>query len=366
LSLDDENLFRTASLDPIGFIAGLPPQVTLDEIQRVPQLLPAIKRAVDEDRRPGRFLLTGSANLLLLPTVAESLAGRMEMVPLQPLTESEKQGTPGRFLEKLIGGELKVKVGGAGPVKGPSLEQRLLAGGYPEPAFRPPQRARQWHRQYLKAIIERDLKDVARVREADGVARLLAILGLQTGSLLNLTALGQPLGLDRHTVELYLSYLERLFLVRRLQPWHQNEARRLIKAPKVLVVDSGLAATLAGLREGDWLGRREAMGHLLESFVVQQLVAQASWTDPDLGFWHYRDKDGVEVDLVITQGRRVWGVEIKASATIGPHDTKGLKRLATLAGKHFCGGIVLHDGPDTLPLGDGPLLAVPLRALWEN
>jgi predicted AAA+ superfamily ATPase len=366
VSLDDENFARTATLDPVGFVASLPDRVTVDEMQRVPALLSAMKMVVDRDRRPGRFLLTGSANLLLLPQVQESLAGRNETLWLQPLTEAEKQRAPGRFLENFLEGRLKPQFG-MGPVaRGASLESRLLAGGYPEPCTRPPDRARQWHRQYLKAIIERDIKDVARVREGDELGRLLELLALQTGCLLNVSALGLTLGLHRNTAEHYLSLLERLFLVRRLQPWHRNAAHRLAKTPKVHVVDSGLAATLRGTREGDWLQHREAMGHLLESWVVQQLLTQGSWTDPDLRFWHYRDKDKVEVDLVITQGRRVWGVEIKASATVTGREARGLQRLASHAGPDFQGGILLYDGNDILPCGLGQFLAVPLRRLWED
>ncbi|MSU49684.1 MAG: DUF4143 domain-containing protein [Opitutus sp.] len=158
------------------------------------------------------------------------------------------------------------------------LPSRLVAGGYPEPLTRTPERARQWHRQYLRALIERDVQDIAR-----------------------------ELDLRRETIDRYLVILERLFLIRRLPAWHRNESKRLVKTPKIHLLDSGLAATLAGLDAADWLNRRDRFGHLLESFVVQQLIAQADWTDPDLRFWHYRDKDQVEVDLVITRGRQTWG-----------------------------------------------------------
>jgi predicted AAA+ superfamily ATPase len=162
-----------------------------------------------------------------------------------------------------------------------------------------------------------------------------------------------------------LAALERLFLIRTLPAWHASEARRLIKAPKVHLVDSGLAATLAGLEAEEWTTRRERFGHAVESFAVQQIVAQAAWTDPDLRFWHYRDKDQVEVDLVITRGRNTWGVEVKAGATVTPSDGRGLLRLAERCGKDFRAGVILHAGVSTLPMADRRLLAVPLAALWE-
>jgi len=364
ISLDEENYFRTATSDPSGFINTLPEFVTIDEIQRVPELLPAIKYNIDQNRKPGRFLLTGSANLLFLPTVSESLAGRMETVYLHPLSESEKECNPGAFLKTFIDRAFQPEIKGASTTDDPALPKRLIQGGYPEPITRAPQRARQWHRQYIKSIIERDVRDIARVRDGYELKRLLERLALHPAALLNNSGLAQELGLYRSTIEEYLLILERLFLVRRLPAWHRNAAKRLVKTPKIHMTDSGLAATLAGIAATEWNEKRETMGHLLESFVVQQIIAQSAWTDPDLRFWHYRDKDKVEVDLVITKGRKTWGIEIKASASVKPNDAKGLNRLAAQCGSDFQSGIVLYNGADTLPIGNTSHLAVPLRKLW--
>ena len=366
ISLDEQNYFQTAAMDPSGFVDSLPEFVTIDEIQRVPALMPAIKRSVDRDRRAGRFLLTGSANLLLLPQVSDSLAGRMEVIRLQPLTESEKERVPGAFLREFLNGQFKPEIAGTNGQSVPSVPERLVAGGYPEPLTRSHSRARQWHRQYLRSIIERDIKDIARIRQGEDVARLLELLSLRTATLLNASSLAQTLGLNRATVEHYLLLLERLFLVRRLSPWHRHAARRLVKTPKVHLVDSGLAATLAGIRESDWLERRALMGHLLESFVVQQIITQGSWTHSDLRFWHYRDKDKVEVDLVITRSHEVWGIEIKAAASVSERDVRGLQRLAAQSGTDFRGGIVIYTGADKLTAGKSQFLAVPIQELWER
>ena len=365
ISFDDEAALSFARGDPTGFVAALPSRVILDEIQRVPELLRTIKLAVDRDRRPGRFVLTGSANLLLLPGLGDSLAGRMEVVQLHPLTAAEQMRRPGRFLASLLAGRLR-PAAAATTLRTPTeLLRHLVAGGFPEAVRRTPSRARSWHRAYLQTLLERDVKDVARVRDAAAVGRLLEMLALRTGELLNVSSLGNELGLRRETVEHYLEVCERLYLVRRLQPWHRNHTSRLVKSPKIHMADSGLAATLASLGANDWVAQRRRFGHLLESFVVQQLVAQAGWTDPDLRFWHYRDKDQVEVDLVITRGSQTWGVEVKASVTVTPSDGHGLRRLAERSGEDYQGGVVLHAGDGAFRLGNPRDIAVPLTSLWE-
>jgi len=364
-SFDDQGLQELATTDPAGFLAGLPERVTLDEIQRVPTLLPAIKLAVDRDRRPGRFLLTGSANLLLLPRVSESLAGRMATVRLDPLTEAEKGRAKGRFLEQLLEGRLEERIEPGGPEPG-DVVRRVLEGGFPEACQRADRRRRQWHRDYLDALIQKDARDVAKLRDLDQLGKLLSLLAIQTGQLLNIQAASRHLGIRRETVENHLAALERLFLVRRLPAWHPNDAKRLAKKPKVHVVDSGLAASLVDLSENDWITGRDRLGHILESFVLQQVRAQSTWTDPGLRFWHYRDKDQDEVDIVLTRGRKTWGVEVKASTTVAQADGRGLRKLAERCGDHFQSGVLLHAGRSSHRLGDPRILAVPLTELWAG
>jgi hypothetical protein len=366
-SLDHPPYLSAAKGDPAGFVAALPREVTIDEIQRAPELLPAIKLSVDLDRLPGRFVLTGSANLLLLPAVTESLAGRMETARLMPLSEAEKEHRPGLFLTDLLRGDITPALHAGVEAPDPAdLGRRLVSGGYPEPLARSPARTRQWHRQYVRSIVDRDVLDVGRVRDADGVARLLQLLAARNGELLNTAGLSRELGLHRNTVREYIAVLERLFLVRRLLPWHRNVGKRLVRTPKMHMVDSGLAATLAGLRLEDWIDKRDRMGHLLESFAVHQFVTQAGWTDPDLRFWHFRDKDGQEVDLVMTLGARTWGIEVKATSTPGRSPGRGMMRLAALCGDDFEGGVLLYNGRDILPMEDERMLAVPLRELWRR
>jgi len=365
VSLDDAAYLKLAREDAQGFLAGLADEVTIDEVQRAPGLTLAIKRSVDHDRRPGRFLLTGSANLLQLPNLADSLAGRMETLHLHPLTESEKAGSPGLFLQRFMAGEIKPELVGSRPPVPSTLPGKLVAGGYPEAVRRGASRAQDWLRQYLQSVIERDIRDVARLREGSDLLKMMELLAERTGTLLNVSELSTALKKARITIENHLAILEKMFLVRQLPAWHENATKRAVKTPKIHLCDSGLAAALMGLETGDWLKERDRFGHLLESFVVQQLHAQADWFQPHLRFWHYRDKDKNEVDCVITRGRKVWGVEVKLSQSVSTSDAKGLHKLAEYAKGNFQMGVLLYDGDDTFALGDSRILAVPISKLWE-
>ena len=366
LTLDDPDLLSAALADPGNFVESLPRVVTLDEIQRAPGLLPAIKRRVDEDRRPGQLILTGSANILLLPRVSESLAGRMEIIRLHPLTESEKERRSGGFLQALLDGKLAAKVSKVrGKHAGAStLVDRVVAGGYPEPLGRTRARAARWYAQYIAAILERDVRDIATIRGSGELRRLLEMCAIRTGTLLNVSSLATDLGIARATLDGYLAVLERMYLIRRLPAWHTNASRRLMKTAKIHIVDTGLGAALAGLSKDDFTASRERFGPLLETWVVAQIEAQSAWSNPSLRCSHFRNKDQLEVDLVLTQGARVWGIEVKAGKSVQAADCRSLEHLASLVGKNFKGGFVLYDGVDCLSMGNG-ILAVPLSWLWE-
>ncbi|HWV15380.1 MAG TPA: ATP-binding protein [Cellvibrio sp.] len=365
LTFDDEAIRTAARQDPAGFVQGLPEYVTLDEVQRVPELLLAIKAEVDRHRTSGRFLLTGSANLLLLPKVKESLAGRVEIFYLQPLTEAEKNHYQPDFLPRLLAQKIKPDIGQAQAAIA-DVADRLCAGGYPEPNTRTPARARTWYMQYLNTIIQNDVKDIAAIRDEGELQRLAELLALRTANLLNVNSLAGDLGLRRETTDKYIGLLEHLFLLRRLPAWHSNLSKRLIKTPKVHWLDSGLAAVLNNLSPKDWVSFSTDFGPLLESFVVQQIIAQAAWLDEPLQFSHYRDKDQVEVDLVIEQGRSLWGIEVKKAASIQTKDGEGLQRLATQAGSSFKGGALIYCGNNCLPLKTANCYAVPISWLWQK
>ena len=367
VSMDDRFDFESASDDPAFFLDEYPDQLTIDEVQIVPSLIPAIKMSVDSDRRPGRFLLTGSANLLSIPKITESLAGRMEIIELQPLSEAEKNLGNGNFLRDLIQNNLTQKGRSRRSTNEEfSIQNRVMSGGYFEPLERTERRARDWRRQYLRNAVERDVPEIFDIRSSSLLFRLLELLASRVGQLLNVTDLTSKLGAHRITVERYLNYLEQVYIIRRLPAWDSNYTKRLVKAPKVHFVDCGLAATLMGLPVQDWEQNRLLFGHLLESFVVQQIFSQMRWTDSDLRIWHYRDKDKVEVDLVVTLGAKTWGIVVKSSSMVRSSDTAGLLRLAARCGDDFQKGIVLHNGDSIRPFASGRVLAVPLSQLWTR
>lgn len=362
-SLDDETARRAAAADPVGFVDSLPPHSILDEVQRAPGLFTALKTAVDRDRQPGRFLLTGSANVLLVPGLADSLAGRMEILRLFPLAQCELAGRESGFLRSLFSGTFPVR---RRPRLGGELAERIAAGGFPAAIARAtPRRRTAWYREYAQALVQRDVRDLARIRALDALPRLLALAAGQTARLFNASDLAAPFQLSRPTIADYVTLLEGVFLVERVPPWHSNRSSRLIKTPKLHLGDTGLACALLGLDAAALERDRAVLGQLAETFVYQELRRQAGWQGAEIRFHHFRTRDGVEVDLVLEQdGHAIAGVEVKASATVTAADFRGLRQLRAAAGERFQAGVVLYDGEHSLPF-DERMYAVPIRALWE-
>lgn len=362
-SFDDAVLLAAARADPAGFIGDLPDRAILDEIQRAPELFTAIKTAVDRKRTPGRFILTGSANVLLLPRLGDSLAGRMEILRLHPLAQCELAGQPSNFLDRLFAADFGTT---SHERLGAGLAERIAAGGYPAALARASSRRRiAWYRDYIETLVQRDVRDLARIAALDALPRLLTLAAGQTARLLNVSDLAGPFQVSRPTIRDYVTLLERVFLLEPLPPWHCNRLSRLVKTPKLHIADTGLASALLGLDAAALLRDRSTLGQLLETFVLQELRRQASWHDATLVFHHFRDKDGYEVDIVLERGAQaVAGVEVKAAATVTAADFRGLRKLREAAGQRFTSGVVLYDGETCVSFGDG-LHAVPIRLLWE-
>jgi uncharacterized protein len=361
LTLDDALTLLAAKQDPVGMIRNLDCAV-IDEIQRAPELLLAIKKSVDEDRRPGRFLLTGSANLLTLPTVADSLAGRMETLILFPLSQSELCGGNGNWLDSVFAGKLPTITK---PLVGNALVNAVFSGGYPEVISRATHRRRvAWGKQYIQALIQRDVHDVANIDHLDQLPRFLQALAHVSGQICNYTRLGAEVGLDNKTAAKYIGILEQMYLLKRLNVWAGNRLKRMVKTPKLQFVDSGLLATLVNLSPDEAEQNRSRFGNVLETFVYAELLKQTTYAEGDYQLYYYRDHDQYEVDLIVENaGGQLVGVEIKAAATVKESDLKGLKRLAGLAKEQFRLGVILYDGLETMPLGDR-LWAVPISGLW--
>lgn len=364
LSFDNDVTRSAAEADPIGFLDGLPDRVILDEIQRVPGLFTSLKAAVDRDRRPGRFLLTGSANVLLVPKLADSLAGRMAIQRLHPFAQCELTGKPSAFLDHLFAAKFPARK--LMRLQG-ELPARITAGGYPPALARPEGRRRDnWYRDYIDTLVQRDVRDLARISALDALPRLLRMAASRTAQLFNVSDLASSFQLSRVTIGDYVTLLEHVFLLERLPPWHSNRASRLVKTPKLHLGDTGLACGLLGVDAAALAADRSQLGPLLETFVYQELRRLASWHARGHDFYHFRDRDQVEVDIVIERGATALaGVEVKAAATVTAADFRGLRKLREMAGKRFVAGVVLYDGETCAPFGEG-MFAVPLRMLWEK
>jgi len=364
VSFDDEAIRRAAQNDPIGFVAGLPTRVILDEVQRVPEIFTSLKTVIDLRRSAGRFILTGSANVLLIPKLADSLAGRMGLLRLHPLAQCELAGSRPRFLDALFRGSFRT--GLAEPL-GTTLAARIVGGGYPAALARHDSaRRRAWYRDLVETQIQRDVRDVTRVHSFDALPRLLALAAAHTARLINISDLAAPFQISRQTIHDYVTVLERIFLLERLAPWHSNRLSRLVKTPKLHMGDTGLACALLGIDAASLHKERERLGPLLETFVLQELRRQASWRPDPVDFFHYRDRDDFEVDIVLEFGSvAVAGIEVKAAATVVEADFRGLRKLREAAGQRFRSGVVLYDGTASVSFGDG-LFAVPIRRVWES
>lgn len=362
-TLDDAATLALIAGDPSGFVRGLTGPVVIDEIQKVPDLFPAIKLAVDKDRQPGRFLLTGSANVMTLPHLSESLTGRMEVIPLFPFSAGELAGKREEFLNRLFDGALaKAK---AAPIR-EDIPERLTRGGYPETTQRQAaDRRAAWFAAYVSTILQRDVRDLAHIDALHTLPNLLKLLATRASGLLNLADIGRDAGLAHTTLTRYLTLLETVFLVHRLPAWSRNLGKRLVKAPKIHLVDTGLACHLIGADARRLAGDRPLLGRLLETFVVGELRKQISWASPQTGLYHFRTSSGSEVDVVLERADgAVAAIEVKASATVDTSDFVSIRTLREQLGGQFHAGVVFYLGDQTIPSGDR-LWLVPVTALWK-
>jgi len=366
LTFDDPGILAAARRDPNGFVAGLNAPVTLDEVQHVPELFSVIKAVIDRNRQPGRFLLTGSANVTLLPKLSESLAGRMEVLTLWPFSQGEIRGVKENFVDTLFSGK---SVGWSGKSPAMSWEELLACivdGGYP-PAVARKSAARRdaWFQSYVTTVLQRDIRDLANIADTTAVPRLLSVVAARAGGLLNFADLSRTMALPQTTLKRYFALLEATFLVQLLRPWARNLGQRAIQTPKVYLNDTGLLAYLLGVTVDRLKGEGNVAGSVLENFVLMELRKQCAWsaTRPELFYW--RTVSGREVDIVLEDRTgKVVGVEVKAAATLGSNDVGGLQALATAVGKNWVRGVVLYAGAETIPFSAN-LHGIPIRRLWS-
>jgi predicted AAA+ superfamily ATPase len=355
---------RAAALaDPVGFVDS-PELLVIDEIQRAPQLLLAIKSAVDDDPRPGRFLLTGSSQLFGMIAAPDALPGRMETVELWPFSQGEIDGEPDGFIDAVF-------------ARGPGLRHesavtradyaaRIVRGGLPEAVSRAdPRRRERFFDAYVQALIDRDVRQLSDIQHKGQLRTLVRLLAARSATLIPVGSLESTLGLSRPTIARYLQALSEIFLIKRIPGWSRNLGTRATATPKMIFVDSGIAAHEVSFDARALLRPGAPFGPLLESFVLSELARQLTWSEQVADLYHYRDQSRYEVDAVLENRRgQVVGIEVKAATTVGPDDFRGLRRLADRLGDDFLVGIVLYTGTSTLPFGD-KLRAVPVSALWQ-
>ncbi|MFC4060834.1 ATP-binding protein [Planomonospora corallina] len=357
--LDHPLTRSSAEDDPIRFIDhdGL---MLIDEVQRVPDLWLAIKHLVDRDPRPGRFLLTGSARLLSLSSLPDSLPGRSETIELWPLSQGEIDGEPDGFIDAAFthGADIRAE---PRDLRRKDYLERVIRGGFPEAVTRETSRRRQrFFQSYVDDLVSRDVKQVADIQKAADMRRLISLLAAQNGGLLNVSRIAGELGVSRPTVQRYVEILETVYLLRLVPAWSANTTTRAVATPKVTFVDTGLAAHLAGPLTD------VSIGGLMENFVLGEITRQLSWSDAYARIHHYRDRDQHEVDGVIEDNAgRIIGIEVKAAETVRSHDFKGLRLLRDRLGSRFLAGFVLYCGSQSLPFGDD-LACLPISALWTT
>lgn len=362
ITLDDRGLRSSALDDPVGFVAELGVPVVIDEVQRAPEVLLAIKERVDRDPTPGQFLLTGSANLLTAPSIADTLTGRAEYYRLWPFTQGELVNSREAFIPALFAGRFPRPRDA--PVGRGAFAPMLAAGGFPEARKRAARGRERFFDGYLDTVLDRDLASIATVHEGANVRRLLAALAATSASLLNVDGLSRDLGIAASTLRPHLDLLEMLFLTRRIPSWQNNRLSRVIKAPKAYVTDSGLLCHLLGVDAGRIATDPNVAGPLVETFVAMELLRQAAWQDPSLSIFHYRDKEKREIDVVLERrDGSVVAIEVKAAASVGSSDLRALRHLRDALGDRFLAGALVYLGRDTVPFGER-LAAVPLPGLW--
>jgi uncharacterized protein len=362
-SLDDAQTRAAALADPTGLLRGVELAV-IDEIQRAPDLILSIKQIVDENPQPGRFLITSSADLFGGMVTPDSLAGRVETFELLPLSQNEiSEKSPSNFLDVVFDGEL---ANGLRFDVADDLVQRVLRGGFPEAVRRATSgRRSDWLNAYARSLAERDVPELAGVRRPDALAKLAEHLALRTGQLLVVAPIATALKVDIKTADRWIGLYEKLFFAQQVPAWHSNDLKRLIKAPKLQLLDSGLAASLSGINEQRIARDRGLLGALLETFVYGELRKLAALYPSRISIAHFRDKEANEVDFVLERtGGDMIGIEVKAAATVFPNDAVGLAKLRKDAGDKFLQGVILYDGDRIMWLSDR-IAAVPICALWE-
>jgi uncharacterized protein len=364
LTFDTLKQLVAAQDDPEGFIAGLETPIIIDEVQRVPEIALPIKLRIDLNRVAGSFGLTGSANPLVAPKLNDSLAGRMFILHMWPLSMGEIQSKQSRFLELAFDPTAKFSV--KSPCSRKEVIEILLKGGYPDALVLDAAMRDQWYDNLLTTILERDVQDITHLTRPRDVAKLLTILATRSANLLNLSEISRIAAIPYTTLNQYMVILESLFLIVRQPAWHRNRTKRLIKMPKLYFGDTGLLINQMRIGREAIVEDGRLLGSILENFVFMELKKLSSWSLDKVDLYHFRTETGSEVDIVLeNRAGQVVGIEVKSSETISPDDWKGLHVLEDEVGGKMVRGIILYLGKEIVALGNNRI-ALPISALWEG
>lgn len=364
VTLDDPTVIAAVKSDPLSFLEQLVKPTIIDEVQRAPELFIPLKKVVDENRRPGFFVLTGSANVLTLPKLSESLAGRMEIHTLWPFSQGEILGIKETFVDRIFKSKIQ-SVQQQIDIEG--LAEIIVKGGYPDVIIKKNQERRDaWFKSYLTTLLEKDIKELSNIEGLMQIPNLLNVLAARTASLLNVNEISRSMGMSGVTLKRYLILLQMIFILISIPAWSRNASKRFIKSPKIYLNDTGLLMNALFCDKERLLSQRTLFGHVLENFVVMEILKQQTWSQTPFRLYHYRTTTGQEVDIVLeASDLKVVGIEVKLSQSVNEGDFKGIKFLEESAGDYFHKGIVLYLGSNTVAFGDNKL-AVPISALWEN
>lgn len=363
-TMDDPSNLAAASKSPSSFLSGINGKIVIDEIQRVPELFLVIKKMIDENREPGKFILTGSANILTLPKLSDSLAGRMEIINMFPLSQGEISDVKEDFIDKSFNCGIFSNDYECDYV---DIIEKIINGGYPEVLSRANvKRKSAWFSSYITALLQRDIRDLSAIEGLRELPVLLSMLATRAGHLSNLSELSRISKIPGTTLKRYVALLEAIFLVTHIPSWYVNQEKRVVKTPKLYFNDTGLLCHLFGVDSRKLLSDRNFTGSILENFVLMELVKQKGWSNRQVSIYHYRTHTGYEVDIVLEASNGdIVGIEVKSHEEAIGKDFNGLRALKETAGSSFKAGYVLYTGKKKIQF-DENLIALPISAIWNN
>lgn len=367
ITMDNPTTLSQITKSPVDFLENLPVGTVIDEVQRIPELFTSIKYVVDNNRVPGRFLLTGSANILLLPKLADSLAGRMSLHTLRPFSVGEFEDKKEDFIDWLFSEDFegfKIKE----RLDAKDLYNKITKGSYPEvlASNYSPENQTRWYDSYINTLLVRDIRDMSDISGLNDIPALLSLLASRNGSLLNTSDISRTIDIPSTTLKRYINLLHSLYLIDFLKPWYKNFGKTLIKAPKTYLNDTGFCMHLLQKNQESLEVDRILFGHLLENFIILEIQKQIGWSKVKPSMYYLRTKDGQEIDLILeSRSGKLVAIEIKASSSFKPETVNNIKEFEKSMGDNFHRGIIFYTGQETLMISD-KIYVLPIQALWEN